>query len=139
MHVTLRRGQVLVSGELLNRSRRRATHGQMRTERVPQNVDPRFHVCASRRSPHRDLNHFLRERLSATVAEHARSAQMSRVSQCSLQPFRQGHMSQPPAFRHRYMSLLLRTCHTEVPFIQVEVGPLERHDFAASQARLAAE
>ena len=39
VHVALRRRQVRMSGELLNRSCRRALHRQVRTERVPQDVD----------------------------------------------------------------------------------------------------
>jgi len=40
MHVALRRAQVLVSGEFLDRSRGCASHRQVRTERVPEDVDP---------------------------------------------------------------------------------------------------
>src|SRR5262249_21983762 len=36
VHVPLRGAKVLMSGELLNRSCRRTTHRQVRTERVPQ-------------------------------------------------------------------------------------------------------
>jgi hypothetical protein len=36
VHVALRRPEILVAGELLNRPRRRATHREMRTERVSQ-------------------------------------------------------------------------------------------------------
>jgi hypothetical protein len=38
VHVTLRRRKVAVSGELLNRPRRRASHCEMRTERMPQDA-----------------------------------------------------------------------------------------------------
>ena len=38
MHIALRRREVLMSREFLNRSRRRTSHCQMRTERVPQDV-----------------------------------------------------------------------------------------------------
>ncbi|HMF99477.1 MAG TPA: hypothetical protein VKE96_34490 [Vicinamibacterales bacterium] len=40
MHVPLRRLEIGVTGEFLNRPRRRASHREMRTERVPQNVNP---------------------------------------------------------------------------------------------------
>jgi hypothetical protein len=39
MHVPLRRHQILMARELLNRPRRRAAHGEMRTERVAQSMD----------------------------------------------------------------------------------------------------
>ena len=35
VHVPLRRPQVLVAGEFLNRARRRAAHREVRTERMP--------------------------------------------------------------------------------------------------------
>ena len=38
VHVPLRRGEIHMPGELLNRSRRRPTHREMRTERVPQSM-----------------------------------------------------------------------------------------------------
>jgi hypothetical protein len=40
VHVPLRRGDVGVAGQLLNRPRRRAAHREMRTERVPKPVRP---------------------------------------------------------------------------------------------------
>jgi len=40
VHVPLRRGQVLMPGQLLDRPRRRATHRQVRTERVTDHVRP---------------------------------------------------------------------------------------------------
>jgi hypothetical protein len=39
MHVALRRRQVCVAGQLLDGPRRRALHRQVRTERVPQDMD----------------------------------------------------------------------------------------------------
>ena len=38
VHVALRRRQVRMTSELLDRSRRRALHRQVRTERVPQDM-----------------------------------------------------------------------------------------------------
>jgi hypothetical protein len=38
VHVPLRRDQILMPGELLNRPRRRAPHREMRAERVPQSM-----------------------------------------------------------------------------------------------------
>ena len=40
VHVPLRGRQVLMPGKLLNRARRRTLHCQVRTERVPQDVNP---------------------------------------------------------------------------------------------------
>src|SRR5258705_13764197 len=38
VHVALRRVEILVSGQFLDRPRRRATHRQMRTERVTEDM-----------------------------------------------------------------------------------------------------
>jgi len=38
VHVPLRRREILMSGQFLNRSCRRAAHRQMRTERVPEHM-----------------------------------------------------------------------------------------------------
>jgi hypothetical protein len=38
VHVPLRRGEIHVTGELLNGSRRRAARREVRTERVPQSM-----------------------------------------------------------------------------------------------------
>jgi hypothetical protein len=51
MHVPLRRRQILMSGELLYRSRRCASHGQMRTERVPQPMHAALRDFSSTRHP----------------------------------------------------------------------------------------
>jgi hypothetical protein len=40
VHVSLRRPQIGMSRQLLNRSCRFSAHGEMRTERVPENVNP---------------------------------------------------------------------------------------------------
>ncbi len=44
VHVPLRRLQVLMPGQFLDGPRQRSTHRQMRTERVPQDVNPRPHA-----------------------------------------------------------------------------------------------
>ena len=44
MHIPLRRRQVLMTSQFLNRPGRRAAHGQVRTERVTQDMDTRLYV-----------------------------------------------------------------------------------------------
>jgi len=73
VHVALRRAQVLVSGQLLDGSCRRPTRRQVRTERVPQDVNPRLHIRPSGGPPHQHLDDLLREWFSRSVAEHSRS------------------------------------------------------------------
>jgi len=57
VQVTLRRPEILVTGELLNGPRRRPTHREMRTERVPQDVQSGFHV----RSPCDPSHHHIED------------------------------------------------------------------------------
>ena len=61
---------------------------------------------------------------------------MPRLPQSLSQALCERHMSQPPAFRYRDVTFPLRASHAELPFVQIDVGPLQRHDFAASQSRL---
>ena len=59
VHVALRRGQVLVSGQFLNGPRRRPTHRQVRTERVPQDVHPALRYSGPPRRSSHQLTHDL--------------------------------------------------------------------------------
>ena len=58
MHVPLRCREIHVPGQILNRARWRAPHGEMRTERVPQSVHARFHIRPTRRPLHVILDIF---------------------------------------------------------------------------------
>jgi hypothetical protein len=82
MHVTLRRSQVLVAGEFLNRARRRTLHREVRTERVPQAVRP-AHWNASESSGSSDMvrDHVHLQGRSIRLQEDALSLQMPVVSQ----------------------------------------------------------
>jgi hypothetical protein len=55
MHVSLRRRQVLMTRQLLNRPCRRASHRQVRAERVAEDVNARPDVCPSGGRSHVDL------------------------------------------------------------------------------------
>jgi hypothetical protein len=76
-----------MTGELLDGSCRRPTHRQVRTERVPQNVNPWPYVRSSGCPPHQHLDDFLSERLSRSIAEHARAAQVSSIPHASVSRF----------------------------------------------------
>jgi len=76
VHVPLRRPEILMAGEFLNRPSRSAAHREVRTERVPKDMQSRPHVRSSRDASHHHLNHFLRERLALVIAEHPRPSQM---------------------------------------------------------------
>ena len=123
VHVPLRRRQVLMPGQLLNRPRRRAPHRQVRTERVPQDVNARASRCArraARRTMH--LHDLLRERLPVAVDRApARPRRCRCCPQRLRQPHRQRHVPQPPAFRRRHVALPL--------------GPLPRRAAASSDRR----
>jgi hypothetical protein len=76
VHIPLRLPEILVARELLNGSHGRSTHREMRTERVPKDVDTWLHVRAPGASPQHPLDHLLRERSSLSVTQHSRSSQM---------------------------------------------------------------
>jgi hypothetical protein len=63
VHVPLRRGEIHVTGELLNRSCRRPAHREVRTERVPQSMYAALRELRSSNGPSDVvLNDFLSER-----------------------------------------------------------------------------
>src|SRR4029453_18744332 len=76
VHVSLRRPEILMTREFLNRTCGRPSHGQMRTERVPKNVNAGLDVCPIGAPPHHDLNHFLCQRLALTPAQYSWTPQM---------------------------------------------------------------
>jgi hypothetical protein len=88
----------LVTGELLNRPRRRATHREMRTERVAQDGKSGFHVGSPRDPSHHHLNHFLRQRLALVVAQHSWTTRVSRRLQRGRQALRERHIPNAAPF-----------------------------------------
>ena len=63
MHVPLRRDEIGVPRELLDRGGRRAPHGEVRAERVSQQVNAVANAGASSGSSHQALDFPLGERL----------------------------------------------------------------------------
>jgi hypothetical protein len=63
-------------GELLNGPGGRPTHGQVRTERVPKDMDARPNVRPPRGAAHHHLDDLLRERRAFVVAQDPRATQM---------------------------------------------------------------
>ena len=59
---------------------------------MPQDVNPRPHVCPPGGPSYQHLHDLLRERLSRPVAEHSRSSQMSRLPQSIGQSPRHRHV-----------------------------------------------
>ena len=55
------------------------------------------------------------------------------------QPPGHRHVPSASALWHGHVAFPFRTCHGQLPFGEVDVGPLERDDLAASQPRLAAQ
>ena len=97
VHVPLRRRQVLVAGEFLNRPRRRAAHRQVRTERVPQDVNALASRAPAARRVAPGLHDLLRQRRAVALAEHPRSAQMPMPPQRRRQPDRHRHVAHASA------------------------------------------
>jgi hypothetical protein len=61
VHVPLRRSQLLVASQFLNRSDWRSPHGEVRTERMPQDVDTDVpQIRPSRHPQHQALYSALR-------------------------------------------------------------------------------
>jgi hypothetical protein len=56
MHVPLRRREILMAGEFLNRPRRRSSHRQMRTECVPQPMNAARSCLPKVRAPNASLD-----------------------------------------------------------------------------------
>ena len=70
-----------MSGEFLDRPRRRAAHRQMRAERVPEDVQARtLHLRATRHPPHQSLHDLLGEAASIVVAQDTRTQEMAVVT-----------------------------------------------------------
>ena len=88
VHIPLRRRQVLRSGQFLNRSGWCPSHGQVRTERVSEDVNPVSHACRSASVSHSDpRSNFCpsTRRVSATISvETARSIWPSTARSRSL-------------------------------------------------------
>src|SRR5260370_28614740 len=75
MHVPLRRREIAVARELLDRSRRSATHRKMGTKRVPQTVGAaRRDFRATRGASYVVSDDILREPRAVLVIEHPRPA-----------------------------------------------------------------
>ena len=80
MHVPLRRGQVLMAGELLNRARGRAAHREMRAERVAQHVRPVVEERGLlRRASNQSLHHALCQRFIVLV-QHEPATQVTVIA-----------------------------------------------------------
>ena len=55
------------------------------------------------------------------------------------QPDRERQVPKSSALRDGHMTLPVRTLHAELPLLEVDVAPFERHHLAAPQARVAAQ
>ncbi len=135
MHVPLRRCQVLVSRQLLNRSRRCPSHGEMRTEGMPQAMDPgRRELRPAYRPSNMVLHHLLRYCGPVALAQHTSPAQMPLLTKCSRESLAQWYVPQPSSFGGRHLALPIRTFHTQLPFVEIDVPPFERHHLAAAES-----
>ena len=127
VHVPLRR-QVLVPGELLNRSRWRFPHRQMRAERVTQDVNTWFHLSSPGDSSNRHLHDLLRERLTRLIADHARPSEMPRCFEGLRQLLRQRDVTNSTAVWRRDVAFPFRACDRELAIRQIDVAPFKGHD-----------
>ena len=119
VHVALRRRQVLMSGQLLNRPRWGSTHRQVRTERVPQDVNARLNFRAAAASVARHLHHLLGERLSRPRRRAHACREMPRSHEAPRPTEASGHVRSRPPFG-AVRALSTRTGHRQLPLRQVE-------------------
>ena len=94
-----------MSGDLLNRPRRRSSHGQMRTERVTQSMrSTGWNTCFPPGLSNVLAHDILRERQAIIQAEHPRPFQMPVVAQRRRQSRGHRDVSQPAALRCSHVS-----------------------------------
>ena len=101
VYVPLGRRQILMPGKFLNRPRGGASHGEMRTERVPEHMDavardPRV----SSHTPHPVLHRLASERAATLLVEHPWTAQVPMRSKGLRQSNREWHIALSPTLRH---------------------------------------
>jgi hypothetical protein len=87
MHVPLRGSEIRVSSQFLNCSCRCATHRQVRTKRVTENVNPAMvQLRRSRRVVNVVCDDLFVQRLSIPIAEHSRSVLHTRWARSGGDP-----------------------------------------------------
>ena len=100
MHIPLRRGQVLVPRQLLDRPYGCSSHGQMWAERVFQGVHALMVELGSTCRPsHPILDHLLREGSTVRFHQHPRPTQVPMPSQGVCESDGQWHIAETPAVR----------------------------------------
>ena len=104
----------------------------MRTERVPKDVDAGLHVRAPCGAPQHHLNDFLLERFSFRIAQHSRTAEVSRVTQCVSQTLREWNIPQPIALRHGHVTFPLGASHAQLSLVEIDIRPLGYRRICAS-------
>ena len=98
MHVPERHCERGVSGELLNRLRRRTAHSEMRAEGVPKDVAAHVPGLSSR-EPDRCFDDPVRERAAVLLTEDALAMQVPVRTNRSGKSNGQRDLSFAPAFR----------------------------------------
>ena len=92
---------------------------------------------AARRTSH--LHDLLRQRLTVRFHRAPEHRADAVPLQRRRQPLGQRHVAKPAAFRAVTCPFQSDRCDAQLPLVQVDVGPLERHDLAAAQSGLAAK
>ena len=135
MHVPLRRRRVLVPGQLLDRPRRCPSHREMRTERVPQDVDA---VAPGERPARRPLHEvpdvLLCERMTVLSAEDPRPPKVPMDRERACKPYRHRYDPGAAPLGQRHVAFPLGPLDHDLPFRQVDIGPLQGHDLATAKS-----
>ena len=140
MHVPLCRREVLMSGQLLNRSCWRATHRQVRAERVTQPVGAAgWNACVPPGLAHTLANDVLSERRAIVQTEHPRTLQMTMLPEGRRESCRHRHVPQSPALGNCDVAPPFRSLNAHLSLGQINVAPLQANHLAAAQTCFAAE
>jgi len=102
-------------GELLNGPRWRATHRQVRTERMPEAMHAAHsQVRSADRTAHRLADHVVRQRGSIALTEHQGRRKCRMVAECPRQANGQRHVAHAAALRHADMSAPVAALNAEL-------------------------
>jgi hypothetical protein len=127
VHVTLRRDQILVAGQFLDRPGRRPSHRQVRAERMAQAM---YTARAEPRTPSRPFHvvlHDIRGERRAVPAQHAGRRQMPMLAESGREAPGERHVPEATSFRCGHVSLPLRSLYADLPFPEIYVLPFQRH------------
>ena len=132
VHVPLRRPEVGVASQFLNRCDWGSSHRQVRTEGVAKDVDTLLCQTGSPCRPaHSVLNHLLRQGVPL-IHQHPRPAQVSRRTEGRRQTTGHRDIPYPPALRGGHLSLPFGPRNPKWALPEIHIRRFQRHHLATS-------